>query len=307
MFLKIFKYEFNNKNIKRILALCIILFFTIFLTFKSEFFYNVINYFPKYLDYYFENYLHSDISKMLVDDYIKIYMDYDLVNILSAQYLYVFSLGTTLFLLITIIMTIFIFHLIDNTIHNDIYNNFCIPKITRIGNKKYINRTILTKILISGLIMVLPKVFYLVILSLFFPNGSSEMYYINEMLGFDEAFLYNIYNFNSFGMILFDFLMSFFYGIIIANISMIISSLSNNKPLKYVIYIFTVAIISIFMIFIKMPPFIYYNSIFLYFSYYLEGYQTLFVFTPIIISIIFVIITYIINRYSFKKVVLKNI
>lgn len=303
MFLKIFNYEFNNKKIRIALIICIFLFLLIFLTFKNEYIYNVINYFPKYLNYYFERYLHSDVSKMLVNDNIKIYMDYELTNILSSQFLYVFSLGTPLFLLITLGMTIYNFHLIDNMIHNDIYNNFCIPKITRIGRQKYISKTILIRTIIAGLLMTLPKILYYIMLCLFFSNGSSNLFYIDNMLGFNEAFLYNAYSFNTFGMILLDFLLSFFYGVIIANISITISSFSGNKPLKYVVYIFVMAIISVFMIFIKIPPLIYYNSIFLYFSYYSGEYQSLLVFTPIILALFFATFTYGLSKYRLKKAV----
>ena len=103
---------FNKSNLI-ILILILVIFISMFISIKNEFFYNAINYIHNYLEYYVLKYLDGDASKLIVSESPLLYIEGDYVNIFSSIYLYVVSFGTLIFKIFTYIFPILVFYIID--------------------------------------------------------------------------------------------------------------------------------------------------------------------------------------------------
>lgn len=301
------KHKLNNKFTLTVLCASLLTFLTIFFVIKSEFFYSSINYITNYLDYYIAKYLNGNASDLLVDGKILLYIESDLSNIFSSLYIYVVSFGSIIFKIYSFIIPFVIFYKINSFIHSEIYNKFSISKITRIGMKKYINNTIVVNGIYSGLLLLIPRLIYLLILFIFFPIGISSTHYIDYSSFITPSFLYVGYSFNPFVLILIDLIMAFIYGVILSYISTIIVSFIKNKSLSYIIYLFSLGILSILPMLFKKAPFIFYNSLFNYIDQSKITPTTANIFIPIIILLLLSLLCYILAKIIFKKGVEKNL
>ncbi len=299
------KNELKNKIIIKILSFSAIIFVISFILMKTEFFYHVVNYFPSYLRYYISEYLLGNVSDLIVNNDIMLYIEPGIQNIMSSLYLYVASYGTILCQTLIFSFPIVIFCYIARNLYSEINNNFSICKITRIGLKKYFRNTILKNGIISGLLFTIPRLCYFLLLSLFFPNGISSEHIISEALYLSPDFLYVSYNVNPYLMVFLDLVMAFIYAFSISCLSIIIISTIKNKPLTYLVFIFTFAAISIVpYIAFNVVPYIYYGSLFLYAAFNLLKFN---LYIPLIITIFVCLIFYFLAKACYKKAVLKNI
>lgn len=301
------KNKLMNKFTLMVLFVSLFTYLVIYIIIKNEFFYSSINYITDYLDYYITKYLNGNAYDLLIDGKILLYIENDLANIFSSLYIYVVSFGSVIFKIYSFIIPFVIFYIINSSIHCEVYNKFSIPKITRIGIKKYINNTIVVNGIYSGLLLFVPRLIYLLILFVFFPIGISSTHYIAYSSFITQAFLYVGYSYNPFLLILIDLIMSFVYGVILSYISTLIVSLIKNKSLSYAIYLFFLGVLSVLPMTFKEAPFIFYDSLFNYFDQVKKTTTTANVFIPLIILLLFLIISYIITKIVFKKRIEKNI
>lgn len=301
------RHKFNNKFTIIVLCISLIIFLSIFVTIKNEFYYSSINYINYYLDYYIANYLKGNVFDLIVDGRLLLYIENDLANIFSSLYIYVVSFGSNIFNFFSFISPFIIFYKVSSWLHDELYDKASIPKITRVGLKKYINSSIIVNGIYFGLILFIPRFLYLLILSLFFPIGISSTHYISYSSFISQAFLYVGYNCNPFILILVDLLMSFLYGAVITFISTIIVSFIKNKPLSYLIFMFVLGILSLLPTFLRKTPFIFYISLFNYYNYSNETITKANISIPIIILFIFSILCYFVSKIILRKKVQKNI
>ena len=301
------KYKINNKFFKYLIIISLIFLILIFVSFKNEFFFTTINYMTNYIDYYITKYLNGNIKDLIVDNKVLIYIESDVANIFSSLYIYVVTFGSKLFKIYTLVMPLLIFHWISSSLHDELYNNFMIPKIVRIGISKYIKNTIFVNSVCSGLIYFIPRLIYLLILFIFFPVGVSNIHFITDSSFITQPFLYVAYNASPVILIIIDLIISFIYGMILSFISIIVTSLIKNKSLSYLIYIFVLGTLSIVPLFFSQTPFIFYNSLFNYFDQLSTMNKTFNVYCPLLIIIIFSLICFIMTLTIFIKKVEKNI
>lgn len=101
-----------------------------------------------------------------------------------------------------------------------------------------------------------------------------------------------------------DLITSFLFGIIIAFISVIVSSLFKNKTISVISILLIYAFLSYFNI---NAPLLYLHSIFNYFNYYVEDVYSLNVYTPLLISSVYLIITFVLAKIILKRKIDGNI
>lgn len=296
---KIFN-KFKNKKFKIIIIFSFLIYLLLYLIIKNEFFYNATQYTTTYLNYYINTYLSNVAEDLLFDNRIIMYIESDVQNIFSSLYLYAVTFNNKIFLIFSILMTIYVFYYISSVFYNDVFNNGAISKVSRIGEKKYLNETIISNSIYCGSLFLIPKVLYFLFLNLFFPNGISYVHFLGNVSFLSEKFLYVAYNCSPIILVVIDFIITFLYGIIISLISLIIVSIIKNKSLSYIAFIFLISTLSIIQSIFNHPPLIFYNSIYNYFNYYNKVSLELNVYEPLIISIVFSSILYLITKYILK-------
>lgn len=263
---RLFINRIKNKQTLFLILGTFFLFILIFCLIKNDFFYNAIQYFNYYLDYYVSKYLNGNINDLIINNKYLFYIESDVQNIFSSLYLYVASFGNILFKIYMFLIPILIFYKVNKLMYDEIYNKYCLSQITRSSKKKYINKTMIIELSHSILIMLIPKILYFGILCIFFPIGISYNHAIVDALFISEPFLYNGYVINPIILILIDILMTIFSAMIISLISIFITCFFTNKSLSYLMFVTTTLIISLSMYLVGIVPFIYYTSIYSYFS-----------------------------------------
>lgn len=262
------KDYFKNKNNLIIIIFSFVIFISIFLILKGELYYNNINYFKTYIEYYIDKYLGGNISYLFsdYDNSLLFYVENDLQNTLSAIYVYVLTFSNSLFWVLIILIPILIFNKIHNEFYDELYNKFSINKIVRIGKRKYIFNTIFKKGVSIGLLLLIPRLLYFLLLYLFMPSGVSYTHVLTSIMSLTDAFLFLNYSVNPYLLVGIDLLISFLYGFIITELSLFIISLIRNKPLSYLIFIFTMCLLSIIFYVLGHPIIISFISVFTYYS-----------------------------------------
>lgn len=262
------KDYFKNKNNLIIIIFSFVIFISIFLILKGELYYNNINYFKTYIEYYIDKYLGGNISYLFsdYDSSLLFYVENDLQNTLSAIYIYVLTFSNSLFWLLIIAIPILIFNKIHNEFYDELYNKFSINKIVRIGKRKYIFNTIFKRGVSIGLLLLIPRLLYFLLLYLFMPSGVSYTHVLTSIASLTNAFLFLNYSVNPYLLIAIDLLISFLYGFIITELSLFIISLIRNKPLSYLIFIFSICLLSIIFYVLGHPIIISFISVFTYYS-----------------------------------------
>ena len=171
--------------------------------------------------------------------------------------------------------------------------------------KKIINSIFLKNCIESGLLLLIPRLLYFLILSIFFPNGVSDTHYLLNTSFAVDTYLYSFYTISPYLLILFDLILCFLYGIFLSLLSILIISFTKNKGLSYLIYIFSIAFISIVLIFLNQVPIVMYLSIFTYFKYVV--YDTINYYIPFITILSFIIIFILIDYICIYKKVRNNL
>ena len=307
MILRELTNKLKSKKFKIIIILSLLLYIMLFLCLKNEFFYSGSQYINKYINYYIQNYLTGITNDLIFDNRILMYVESDTINIYSALYLYVVTFNNKIYLLFSILMSIYIFYYISSTFYCDVFNGNSTLQIFRVGEKKYLNKTIISNCIYCGLLFLLPRILYFILLNVFFPNGTSSIHMLGDTSFISEKFMYTGYACSPILMIGFDFLMSFFYGFIISLISLIIVSLIKNKSLSYIVFIFVVASLSIIPIFNWHVPLIFYSSIYNYFDMLNVSSIEVNVYEPIIIITVFSLLLSIATKYILKYRVRKSL
>lgn len=298
------KQRLKSKEFKILFFLSLSVYMVLYFLIKNEFFYNAVQYNLTYINYYINKYLSGNVSDIIFNDSIYMFVESDVKNIFSSLYIYVISFNNILFVLFSISLSIMIHHIILSKFHCDIFKKFSIPKITRIGVRKYVKNEIVTNCIYFGLILMLPRLCYFLILSFVFPVGISTSHFISSMSVISDNFFYLGYDCSPYLMIILDLIISFLYGVILSLISMTVVACSKNKALSYLIYIFILIFLSFTPWYFNEAPIMYYSSIYQYFSFFYENSN---VFKPLIIISIFSLLVGCISNVIVKKKVVDSI
>ena len=307
MTFRFLKFDLKNKKHYLIILVALLAFILYYLSIKDEIFFYGANYINNYIDYYITNYLNGDASQLLYNNGVLLYVESEIANIYSALYIYVICMGSTIFKIMSIVLPIIIFHIVFKYIHDCIYKKAAIPRITRIGYKKFIHTNLFKVSMEAGIVMTLPKILFLIILLVLFPTGTSTIHYINNAGFLTDSILYNAYSINPYTLVFLDLLLSFLYGILISFISIIIISKTEKKGLSYIKFIIFFAVSSIVLMALNVPALLYFNSIYNYFSYFSVNIMEVNVFAPIIILTAFIIVSFIMAQFTFRKKVRYNL
>lgn len=307
MIIRILKYKLKSKEFKTLCFFSLAIYLCLFLVIKNEFYYNAIQYNVSYLNYYINRYLNGNINDIIFNNSIYMYVESDVQNIFSSLYLYVASLNNNIFITFMILITIMVFHHSISNFHCDIFNKFSITKITRIGRRKYIKNEIISNFIYSGLLFFIPRLSYFMILSCFFPVGISSNHFLTSVSFISEKFFYLGYSCSPVIIIILDLIMTFMYGSTLSLISILISICVKNRGLSYMIYIFIMITLSFVPWYFYKAPFLFYSSIFQYFSFFYESAKELNVYEPIVIIFVFNFILCIITKVILRKKVDDNI
>lgn len=290
-----------NKFTLIFIILSIFLFILMYLSIKNEYFFNTTNYMENYLNYYVERYLGGNAELLIVDGSALIYVEGEVVQIFSSLYLYVITFGTAIFKIFTYIFPVLIFYIITRNLYDEFYKKYSISKIMRMGIKKYQNHTIIVNGIYAGTILIIPKILYFILLNIMFPIGISGLHFISNASFISPPYLYVGYPYNPFVMISLDLLVTFAYGFIISLISIIIISFVRKKSLSYLVFIFSIAFLSIAAFFLKQAPITSYISLYSILeqmSYFTENVNLL---KPFIIIAIFFIVLFIATKIILSK------
>jgi len=307
MIIRNLKYKFKSKEFKRLFFGSLVIYLTLYLVIKNEFFYNVIQYNITYINYYITKYLSGNISNIIFNDSIYMFVESDVQNIFSSLYLYVVSFNNGLFMIFMIFISILIYHITVSKFYCDLFKKFSIAKITRVGIKKYIKNEIITNCIYFGLVLMLPRLCYFLILLCFFPVGTSTTHFITSVSFISDKFFYLGYDCSPYLLIFLDLIMVFIYGVVLNLISLIVVSCTKNKALSYLVYIFILIFMSFVPWYFNQAPLIYYSSIYQYFSFFYEDSYSFNVLEPLIIISSFVLILSIITKKVLDKKVVDNI
>lgn len=307
MILRDIKNKIKNSKFRIIILASLFIYIFLFLCIKNEFFYSASQYNHKYLDYYIQTYLAGEANDLIFENDVMMYIESGVKNIYSALYLYVVTFSGNIYLLFSILISIYIFYYISSTFYCDIYKGNSLLQIFRIGEKKYIKKTIISNSLYCGLLILLPRIMYYLLLNIFFPNGVSYVHFLGDTSFISEKFLYVGYNYSPFLMICLDFVMSFCYGIIISLISLIIVSIIKNKSLSYIIFVFAISAFSIIPLIWHQVPLIFYSSIYTYSNMLNVPSIEINVYEPIVISTIMLVVLLIVTKFVLKYRVRKFI
>lgn len=300
MILRDIKNKIKNSKFRIIIITSLLLYIFLFLCIKNEFFYSASQYNHKYLDYYIQTYLAGHANDLIFENGVMMYIESGIKNIYSGLYLYVVTFSGNIYLLFSILISIYIFYYILSTFYCDVYKGNSLMQIFRIGEKKYIKKTIISNSLYCGLLILIPRIMYYLLLNIFFPNGISYVHFLGDTSFISEKFLYVGYNYSPVLMIFLDFIMSFFYGTIISLISLIIVSIIKNKSLSYIIFIFTISAFSIIPLICHHVPLIFYSSLYTYSNMVNVSSIEINIYEPIIISIIMLIALLITTKFILK-------
>lgn len=292
--LKEIKRVLLNKRIFISIISLSLLFLCSFLIIKDKYYYELVNYISEYLDYYSNTYL-TDISDLISDNKIWLFVEYDVVNIYSSIFIYFVSQNNFIYTIISLIVPIFIFYFINSYIFTELQSNFFKIIIKKTSFNSYQYTRIICSMLIGGLISLLPKLFYLLILQIFFVNGYSTTHYLNNAAFIPTKYLFIQPGFTPSTLLCAELITSFIYGMIISLISIIVISISNRKVISYLLSIFIIygqaALASVFSNVIGkniLTPFIDMYSLLNFLSYNSQNAN----------------ITFIIAQYSFLIVLL---
>lgn len=308
MLFKNLKDLFKKKFTICFLTISTLILLIIYIMIKNEFFYSAVNYFFSYLDYYVSKYLLGNVNDLIVDNKIFLFLEEDLQNIYSSLYIYAIFFSSVIYKIYSFILPLVIFWKISSNLYCEVYKNNAIPKITRMGINRYLNNTIISNSIYIGLLVVIPKILYLIILSWFFKDNISSIHYVSSASFVLFPYLFSSYKINAICLILLDFLMTFLYGIVVSLISIVVSSISKNKGLSYIIYFFIIGGLSIIPLMLLHSPLIYYSSIFLYFEQVIVDESIIInVFSPVLILLFFIILLLPVTRIILKKKVQDNI
>ena len=295
------KNKILNKKYLVIVIVGIIVLIAAYLNIKNEFFYHAKEYITRYFDYYIGKYLGGNANNLIIDNSVFLYIENDLISIYSCFYIYCITHSNIIYIIFMIIMPLLIFYLINSSLFDEVHNKFCSPIINRIGIKKYTNLTILYNGFISGTLIVIPKIIFLMFLLIIFPNELSVTHFINELSTFSQAYLYVGYPFHPVLLIILDIIFGFIYGFIVSLISNIIITKFDNRSLSYIIFIITISLMSLLFMILSQSPFILFYSLFSYFDYK-DILPTLsYVFSAFILLFSLFIILLIINKLYLKK------
>jgi len=101
--------KLKKKKFKIIILFSLLIYLLLYFLIKNEFFYNATQYTTTYLDYYINTYLSNIADDLIFDNGIIMYIESDVQNIFSSLFLYVVTFNNKIFLIFSIIMTLYVF------------------------------------------------------------------------------------------------------------------------------------------------------------------------------------------------------
>lgn len=245
---------YSKKSIFSIISITF-LYFIVYSLMKNNYYYEVINYIPKYLNYYIENYLEGNISSLIYNGQLWFFVENSVSGIFSSIFIYFASFQSVIFDILIFVTPILLFYLIFDNLYYEIHTGFFKNIIIKIGKKKYLINKFLSLITFGGLFMVLPKLIYYLFLNLAFINKTTN-HYINNSNFIMEKYLFIKQNYSPNDLLLSDLGLSFIYGIIITIIAIIVIILCNKSIYCYVSFILVIicnAVLSIVFSNISIP------------------------------------------------------
>lgn len=260
-FIKETKRIFLDSKYIVFLFASLILYILSFLSMKNQYFFEIVNYIPTYINKYADKFLGSDISQLISNNKIWIYVENDVEKIFSSIYLFFTTQQSIFYTIIMILVPIAIFYFINKHFYDELHSKFFKNITYRIGTKKYIFTKITTMSLYGGSIALLPKLLYFGILSIFYVDGYSLTHFLSNSSFVQEQYMFFQTNFNPMQFLILDLLMTFGFGILVSLISMIVVVCSERKILSYLLFIFIIAmqcilsiiLLSSFNIFVMTP------------------------------------------------------
>lgn len=234
--LRDFKNKFLNKRNFIFLFFITLMFFLAFLIIKRPFMYEVINYPVTYINYYVERYLGGIFNNLLISSTFSLFVENDVINILSAPFLYCITQQGIIFNILIVILPFILYYIIHSSLYDEVHNGFLKLKILKLGLKKYKIHTFFSMTLFGGLFCSIPKIIYYLFLSLAFENGFSHLHVISNA-SFVNNLMFEVFqNHNPIILVASDIFLSFIYGTLISIISIIIIFWSRKKINSYIIF-----------------------------------------------------------------------
>lgn len=237
MLLNSLKQLFSDRKTKIYIMVITVIFFLIYYMLRTRYFYEIINYFDDYIRYYTENYLDGNIGNLIESNMLSLFIENDVMNIISAPFIYCVSHQSFIFNILLVIMPLIIFYLIHSKLYDEVHNGFIINKISRIGYSTYEKTILISNIIYGGLLAVLPKIIFYIFLSFFLGNGFSNVHFINNLNFIDNLSLSLLISNNQLLLVFVDLLMTFLYGLLISLISIIVIFLSKKNINSYASFI----------------------------------------------------------------------
>lgn len=233
IFFNYLKQLFLEKKTIIYLLIITLMFFLMYYMMRTNYFYEIINYVDDYIRYYTDNYLNGNIGNLIESDVLSIFVENDVMNIISAPFVYCVLHQSLIFNILLVIIPLIIFYLIQSNLYDEVHNGFMINKILRIGYVTYEKTILISNIIYGGLLMVLPKVIFYIFLSFFLSNGFSNVHFINNLNFIDNLSLSLLINNNQLELVCFDLFITFLYGILVSLISIIVIFLSKKSINSY--------------------------------------------------------------------------
>lgn len=292
---QLLKNKLLTKKSILFLIISLLILFIIFFINKNEILYGISNYINNnYLKYYIDSYLNGNASNLIINNNVIMYVENDVMKVLSAPYIYLFTQCSNIFKIYTIVFPLFLFYVIIDNLYDEIHNGFLRLKILKLGQGKYISSLIITTLIFGGFLASIPKIVYYLILNIFYNPGFSHSHFLVNGI-FNEIFLDMYKNYDSILLSLIDIFNSFLYGMIISLIAILSIFLMKKKVNTYLFLIFIffiqISICSVFINITKIPMMFSFYSI-----YDLIGVRTVFpsyisiIFSPIIIFLVLLIL-----------------
>lgn len=305
---KLFKSRFVDKKVVFFLIISILLFIISFLILKSNLLYDSANYIDSYISYYTNEYLGGDFSKLIVNNSFMIFIENEVMKLVSAPYIYCLISQQNIYMIYVLILPLLLFYLIFEKLYDEIHNGMVRIKVLKIGLKKYIFSTLVYNCLFAGIISVIPKIIYYTFLCMFYSGNYSQSHVLTNIIDYD---LLNVFlNYNPIHLVIMDFIGSFMLGVFVALLTMMVVLICQKKVNTYFGFIFSLLTITIIATIVNnyskkliIAPLLLWSSVFkvLMTSFGLNVSLLYLLLSTLIITLLLGIIAYIIFRKRIVK------
>ncbi len=232
-------FQFYKKMFTRftfiVMGVTIIIYLLTFIVFKTDLYIESTEYINDYLNYYIFEYLEGNISLLSNGVFYDMYIEADMQNLISAEYVYKLSHFTIPFLFLMLLTPFIVYQLTFNAFHSEVHEKASINFITIVGRTKFYFSKVVSTLLSIMTVVVVPRVVYLLLVIVFFNVGFSELHNLEgSILSYQVIDFYELNNLH-FASMLLDILTLVFYTFSIFLISLlsIITAKSKRVGLLY--------------------------------------------------------------------------